>query len=309
MKFRCVVVSVFYNRSRYVANTVESILRILPDECHLLLVDDGSTDNTLEEMRRFSDSRISIRTGNNVGFVRSIKDAIASTDSDYIAIHGSGDIALNNRFIKQIDFLDNHPDVVAVGCYIDISDDSRRPNIHRGPTSFDRNFILKYGNPFKQGEVMMRRSAYNAVDGYCEFFWFAQDKDLWIRLGSHGSFAIIPEVLYQRTYIVDSVAVSPQKRLQQLLFSTLAESRFYFPEFSWSHPSSFPALLRYNKHEFSRKLLRIYLQSIDMRKPIGKLGLALARVYATKITFASIIILEYLPTSLTRFLVRILRKI
>ena len=64
----------------------------------------------------------------------------------------------------------------------------------------------------------MRRSVYEAVGGYRAFFKFAQDADLWCRMNRISELDVIPEVLYDRYIIPDSVSGNPLRRFEQLQY-------------------------------------------------------------------------------------------
>ena len=113
---KLVVISIYYNRSALVSSSVSSVVEQLDDDMHLLLVDDGSTDDTLAQLERWQRQNVTVRTQHNMGFVESIIQAIDGTDSEYIAIHGSGDLSLPGRFAAQRRVLDSDKTVGVVGC-------------------------------------------------------------------------------------------------------------------------------------------------------------------------------------------------
>ncbi len=137
---------------------------------------------------------------------------IACTDSEFIAVQGSGDISYPTRLQSQVRFLEEYPDVVAVGCYREVVSDiaSRsytvRPLVHK-----DIKVQLFNGNPFSQGEVLMRRSVYERAGGYRPFFVYRQDLDLWLRMTDYGAMAVVPEILYKAWKRTDSVTGDPRK--------------------------------------------------------------------------------------------------
>ena len=140
-----------------------------------------------------------------------MKQTIASIDSDFVAIHGSGDISYPDRIKLQVDILEKHPSVGVVGCHY------RNTDLARGITHEyvelsglieGRKMLtnLRKKNPLTQGEVMMRRSAYDKVGGYNTLFVFSQDYDLWVRLSKIVDFYILPVVLYERYVRLDGVS-------------------------------------------------------------------------------------------------------
>ena len=217
------VISCFYNRSEYVCRSVESLLSQTYKNIEILLVDDGSTDDTLDQLSSYKDSRIKLISHPNKGFVHALKDAISVSKGEIVAIHGSGDISLPERIEKQVNLLDKNSDVGVVGCYIkDFSLSKEQWTIVRKSIGENQLSQLIQHNIFSHGEVMFRRDCYEQVGGYRDFFEFAQDRDLWLRLATVTRFAIVQEVLYQREPINGSVTKVPSKAKMQACLSEFA---------------------------------------------------------------------------------------
>jgi glycosyltransferase involved in cell wall biosynthesis len=217
------IISCFYNRSGHIQSCVDSLLNQTYSNIEVLLVNDGSIDSTLEELSAYKDPRVRLITHSNKGFVRALRDAISLSQGELIAIHGSGDISFTERIEKQVELLIKQTDVGVVGCYVKYFHIlqnqwvSIQRNIAEDPLS---QLIEK--NIFLHGEVTFRRSCYEKVGGYREFFEFSQDFDLWLRMASVTHFAIVPEVLYQAELIENSVTKTPSKARKQALLSEFA---------------------------------------------------------------------------------------
>jgi len=123
------VVLPVYNRSRFLATSLESILNQTFTDFEFIIVDDGSNQETLEILRSYKkqDSRINlIELPHNVGhsIARAIGNEVAT--GKYLAIWDSDDIAFSNRFIKQYEFLEEYTDVTVLGSRaIKVSDTQR----------------------------------------------------------------------------------------------------------------------------------------------------------------------------------------
>lgn len=198
MHTKILIVSVYYNREDLVEESVRSLVSQLEPDMHVVLVDDGSQDNTLARLNAWAADNVTVLSHPNMGFVRSVRAGIDARPSTYIAIHGSGDLSLPGRFRKQADYMDQHADVGVVGCYSKCvySNDEMPPHIVAKPFTGDASQRLLTGNLFRQGEVMMRRDCYDKVGGYRTFFKFAQDRDLFCRLSQVTHFHIVEELLY-----------------------------------------------------------------------------------------------------------------
>lgn len=225
MGIKTLIISVYYNREQMVDESVASLVSQLEPDMHLLLVDDGSTDSTLLRLQAWRADNVSVITHDNMGFVHAIRAGIDATQSDYIAIHGSGDLSLPGRFRKQADYLDLHPQVGVVGCHSHsvYSNGEMPPFIEAKKFTGDASRQILKGNLFHQGDVMMRRSCYDQVGGYRTYFKFAQDRDLFCRLSQITHFHVIEEVLYTRYVAVPgSVSGTASKLLLQRFLSDFA---------------------------------------------------------------------------------------
>lgn len=211
-------VSVFYNRGPYVAASVGSLLSQSLKEIEIVIVDDGSKDDTVAELHKLGDPRLQIIAQENGGFVAAINRAIRAGTGQYVAIHGSGDVSLPDRLAHQAAYLDAHPDVGVVGCILRSQGRSWGKALDSAPL-LERALVT---NPFTHGEVMFRRALFDKVGGYREIFRFAQDRDLWLRIGRHCNYAIVPELLYERFYLPDGVGRNAEKVFLQIKLADFA---------------------------------------------------------------------------------------
>lgn len=208
---RVTVVSVFHNRAELVEVSVRSLLDQTLQDLEILLVDDGSTDDTLERLRSFDDPRVRVITHANMGFTKAIRAAVAEAGGDYVAIHGSGDISRPVRLERQKALLDEMPEVGLVGCA------HLYKGLKIGPDTLDiigaGDILarLRVKNPFAHGEVMFRKSVYDEVGGYDPSFIYGQDSDLWLRMSPSCAFAIIPDILYERYNPYNSIRRDARK--------------------------------------------------------------------------------------------------
>ena len=202
---RVTVVSGFHNRGPLLERTIESILGQSFSDLELIVFDDKSVDDTAVRLEvlaaQYADSRFRYRVHpENIGFVRGLRRAIQETDSEYIAIQGSGDASLPDRLREQVDYLDAHPRVAAVGGWYYNVQEAQGTRILRRPEAEGLQLEdLVQRNVFSHGEVMIRRTAYERVGGYRTIFKYAQDRDLWLRLARAGyAFGTIRKPIYER---------------------------------------------------------------------------------------------------------------
>ena len=126
-------------------------------------------------------------------------------------------------------YLDEHRDTSAVGSFyqnctfLDNGEIVLRDVKSYGILVLGNSDFLSNPIPFGHGEVMFRRDLYNSVGGYRQFFRFAQDHDLWLRMSERSKMAIIPKVLYQRgLFAKDGIATNVEKLVLQKMLSNFA---------------------------------------------------------------------------------------
>lgn len=224
------MVSVFYNRAYCANKSVQSMVDQTYPNLEIILVDDCSTDDTLQELRKFEGERVTVITHENMGFTKSIIGAIKNhSKGELIAIHGSGDISFPDRVMKQVEYMGLNPDTGAVACGCEVySEKSKESHYVARDFTIEKNQLLKrHSNIFSQGEVMMRRSAYSKVGGYRPEFVYAQDYDLWLRINEVSNVARFSEILYLEFGRLDGVRNSIDKAVKQKKFSQLAMHSAY----------------------------------------------------------------------------------
>lgn len=217
------VVSAFYNRAGDVAASVGSLLAQDYAALEVIVVDDGSRDDTADALRALDDPRLRIISRPNRGFVASMNEAVAASRGALIAVHGSGDLSLPGRIARQAAVFRDRPEVGVAGCWVENDEaDGSGTRLFKAPAGLPFHDTLLTRNLFTHGEAMFRRSLYDQVGGYREFFRFAQDRDLWLRISRLADYAIVPEVLYRRFKPAGGVSADPEKLVMQAYLSDFA---------------------------------------------------------------------------------------
>lgn len=196
---RVTVVMPVYNAERFVGEAVQSILRQTYRDFDFVIVDDGSTDRSLELVRGFADPRIRLfENSSNLGHVRTLSRCVSLALGPLIARMDADDVASPDRLALQVAFLDDHAAVIGLSGAMRIIDADGRPGqIVSVPTDSDsiRDWLALGRNPLHHPAAMFRRNAFDAVGGYRRAFAPAEDFDLWLRLSERGELANLPEVV------------------------------------------------------------------------------------------------------------------
>ena len=177
-----------YNGSPYLREAIDSILGQTFEDFEFLIIDDGSTDDSVEIIRSYSDPRIKLHLNDgNIGLTKSLNVGLSLARGELIARQDADDISLPNRFTKQVEFMDQHAEVSVLGAQVQLIDETSRP-INR-PTwkKLSSPIGLKwqsmFDSPFIHSSVMMRHAVvWQKENGYDENFRTSQDFELWSRL-------------------------------------------------------------------------------------------------------------------------------
>jgi glycosyltransferase involved in cell wall biosynthesis len=192
-----------WNGARTIEAAARSILSQNYRDLELLIVDDGSTDNTLELVWRLAaeDSRVKIIAIPHSGLAAAPNAALAVARGKYTAMMDHDDVSLPARLEKQVAYLDSHPRCVAVGsAYFEIDTRKSTKIRRRGRKSYPwapTAFPPLTPHPMHP-TVMVRTDAIRAVGGYREEFdFFCCDADMFLRLREIGEFADVDEPLFE----------------------------------------------------------------------------------------------------------------
>lgn len=182
-----------YNCELYVYEAVQSILNQTFTDFEFLIIDDCSTDQTFSVLSAFDDDRIVlIQKPENTGYTDSLNYGISIAKGKYIARMDGDDISLPERFQRQFDFLESHPEVVICGTAIQIIGTQI---IERHPENHDDLKIkLCFSAVFHHPTVMIRTAVLKS-NLYNKAYEPAEDYELWTRLAFIGKMANLADVL------------------------------------------------------------------------------------------------------------------
>jgi glycosyltransferase involved in cell wall biosynthesis len=227
-----------YNAADYLAGAIKSILTQTFTSIELIIVDDGSDDGSLQIAKQFeaADKRIRliVQEGNK-GNYPSRNHGMAVARGEFIAVMDSDDIALPDRFERQVQFLREHPGYTMVGSRVLLIDPEGAPIGPKGGLYTEHEdldaALMERKWAVVHPTVLMRRSAVEAVGGYREKFRTCADHDIYIRLAELGRVANLPEVLlcYRQHYSSLTRLKSDQQHNLRLIQREARERRNLSP--------------------------------------------------------------------------------
>jgi len=195
------VVMPVYNAGTYLAAALDSILAQTCGGFELIVVDDGSSDGSQQILRCYArlDTRFRLVVRPRKGIVSALNEGIALAKGEFLARMDADDISLPRRFERQVSWLREHPECVAVGCRVLLIDPDGEPicegNRETSHDEIDSAHMARRGGAICHPSVMMRRDAVLAVGGYRQKCEWAEDYDLFLRLAEKGRLSNLPETL------------------------------------------------------------------------------------------------------------------
>ena len=218
------VVMPVFNNGEWLAEAISSVRAQSLREFELIVIDDGSTDQTELIIAKTArdDARIRTARYDHRGIAAALNAGIALARSPVIARMDGDDIADPDRLRKQLAFLEAHPSVAAVGSWAHVVDErGRRTGELRPETeSSVLRSLLPKTNPFVHSSMMLSTEVVRGVGGYRAGLEGAEDYDLWLRISEQAQLANLPEFLL--SYRRHSTSASATAAQRQLLSARLA---------------------------------------------------------------------------------------
>jgi glycosyltransferase involved in cell wall biosynthesis len=182
-----IVMSV-YNAQSDVRRAIESICNQTFRNFEFIIIDDGSTDKTLQILNAYAaqEPRIRIHTQNNAGLTKALNTGVKLAAAPLIARQDADDFSHPERLQAQFEFMKAHPKINLLGSAgYDLHPDGTRtfwPAISHA--ELQKSVYLK--TPFPHSSAIMRTAILKELGGYDENFFTAQDMELWMRFAKRG---------------------------------------------------------------------------------------------------------------------------
>ena len=205
------VIMSIYNGERHLKEAVDSILNQTFKNFEFIIINDGSTDRTGRILKKYrkQDDRIKIiNNKKNIGLTKSLNKGIRFSQGKYIARMDADDISLPKRLEKQLNFMEEHPKIGAVGCWYYLIDKNSKifKKIQPPINFFKIKKAFINSSPIIHPGSMIKKIFLEKINLYDEKFKYSQDRDLWLRIMKYCQLAVIPEFLLKFRYSSESIS-------------------------------------------------------------------------------------------------------
>ena len=211
-----------YNGSKRISKAIESVLLQSMKDWELIIIDDGSTDDTEKTVKEFClrDSRIIyIKNEQNLGLQKTLNKGIKIAKGKHIARIDDDDVWIDeNKLKEQVEFLEKNSEYVLVGTgVVVVNEEGEQVYKYLNPEKDEeiKNKIL-WKNPFAHSSVMFTKKDFDIVGGYNEDASSknVEDYDLWLSLGTVGKFHNLQT--YSLKFMAREGSITTKNRKNQL---------------------------------------------------------------------------------------------
>ena len=224
------VIMATYNCAGTVEKAIDSILAQTYENWVMIICDDGSTDHTLEILRRYKeeypDKFVIIQNDRNRKLPYSLNHCLQYVETDLVARMDGDDWSTPDRFEKQVAFLMAHPEYVLVGTGITVFD-GRKSIASIVKTPIPTKYTMLKDNAFSHATIMTYKHVYDELGGYSldPSAERVEDVDLWCRFLAAGFKGYnLPDELY---VILENVNAAKRRTFQARLNSARTRYRGY----------------------------------------------------------------------------------
>lgn len=190
----------------YLGEALDSLRLQSYEDFEVLVVDDGSTDGTVETVESIDDDRFQLlRRDGDDGLAAALNHGIKASEGEFVARQDADDISHPDRFEEEIGFLRRNQHVAMVGTGAEIINESGESRGTRHVIESPSLEEIQTKNRFIHGSVMARKAVLEELGGYNESFEYSEDYDLWIRMAEDHSVRNIDESLYRLRLRSDSI--------------------------------------------------------------------------------------------------------
>ena len=303
-----------YNAESTILETLVSLGQQTFTDFEIIVINDGSSDRTLDVLERFSDERLRVFSFENAGATVARNRGIARAQGEFIAFLDADDLWSVDKLERQLVALQQHPEAGVAYSWTSFIDEQGQFLYQQPPVYFAGNVYpqLLLGNFLACGSVpLVRRQAIAEVGEFVPELASSQDWEYWLRLAQHWSFVLVPkhQVFYRQRAGAISSHIDRREKYHLLVteraFQAAPKELQYLKTQSLAHAYKHIARLYINRQsdpeavkqggQKLRKAIRLYPKILlkgETQRLLGKW-----------------LLMRVLPSSLSHQFVRVLRQI
>ena len=225
-----VIIPVF-NGEATIRETIDSIVNQTFRDIEIIIINDGSTDATLETIKEISDSRIKIFSYSNAGLSASRNRGISQATGEYISFIDADDLWTPDKLELQWQALQQNPQAAVAYSWTDYIDESSKflKSGRRIKVNGDAFSKLLVTNFLENGSnQLIRKTALEKVGGFDESLNASEDFDMWLRLATNYQFICVekPQILYRTS----TTSMSTNLKRQETASLEVIKRAFNYPK-------------------------------------------------------------------------------
>ena len=220
-----------YNAARFLPRCLKSVFAqtLQPEE--VIVVDDGSTDNTGEVAAALGARVISRRNG---GLSAARNTGINGASSEWIALLDADDMWAPDKLERQAACV--RPETVLVYTGVRTFDDTGVRETQPAIDAISARNMLRYANPIPNSSVLVSREVVTQAGGFREDLHYGEDWEMWFRLRQLGPFDVVTDPLTDYYVYPNSLSANPEKMIEglnQFIGTTLLADLRGFDRWAW----------------------------------------------------------------------------
>lgn len=268
-----------YNAEKYIKYSLESILNQTYKNIEILIIDDGSTDNSVSIVKQYNDKRIRlIKNGVNKGLPYTRNRALKEAKGKFFALMDADDISMKNRIEKEVDFLEQNKDIDVVSSQIQYFPQSKIKIFIKKLRFIFLNDIdaehvkvkLLFGNPVANPSSMVRMESIKRMSiKYNDKFFVAQDYEFWSNISKYGKIYIMKSILlkYRSGHMNITKTSSINRKEERMnMISNIKNNLLDFYKFDLNNEEK----ILFNKFFGEERLCKIQEEEINLLHNLSK---------------------------------------
>jgi len=218
-----------YNAAKYIDDAISSVLEQSFTNFELLIINDGSTDDTVQIIRSFNDPRIVLISQDNKGIAAALNLGLAHAKAPYIARFDADDVCMPNRLKVQYDFITAYPEYSVIGSAADYMDAAGHYIFTHHPAGHLNEEIqqLKYSVcPFIHSSVFYKKDLITSNGGYNEHAYTYEDHFLWANILDDEKACNLSQALIKVRLNPESITIDEKwrtRKFRSIKYTTLKE--------------------------------------------------------------------------------------